>query len=165
MKDLSNTVHPGANSTGLQATPVRNQNQEQLENLDTKFTGAFSLYTESLHDIYDGASFIDDSQAIEEWLTKLAEKATGWKCSDYKPKKRVVTRPVPPQNKSRTQRKACLRQFWDRNPQACGKAVVNGTLDTIDTVSEKDQQQYWSKIFGKTSAYIGYTHPPCGRWT
>ena len=71
----------------------------------------------------------------------------------------MVTRPVPPQNKSRTQRKARLRQrtlqFWDRNPHACRKAVVNGTLDTINTVSEKDQQQYWSKIFGKTSAYTG----------
>ena len=35
------------------------------------------------------------------------------------------------------------------------KAILNGTLDTVDTVSEKDQQQYWSENFGKSSAYTG----------
>ena len=158
LTNLSDT-HPEANNTGPPTTPARDQNQEQLEVLDTKFEGAFSLYTESLREIYHGTSFINDSHAIEEWLTKLAEKAVGWKYAEYRPKKRVVTRPTPPQNESRTQRKARLRQrtlqFWDRDPHACGKAVMNGTLDTVDTVSQEDQQRYWSGIFGKSSVYTG----------
>ena len=126
------------------------------------FTRDFSLCAEELSDIYDAERCVflsEDSEKIEQWITRTVERALGWTYEAIRPKGKGTPRPSVPESETRKQRKARLRQktarYWERDPNGCGKAILGGTLDSVDLVPEQEKLQYWADQFEQESVYKG----------
>ena len=67
---------------------------------------------------------------------------------------------------NRRQKKSHMRHltqtFYERDRYRCGKAILDDTLITEDTISMESKKTFWKSIFEKTSTYSGEASPVVG---
>ena len=146
----------------------RNSEQDHEAQLSWAFEGFFETHREDLGDIFNGQVFVDDKDRIECWISELVKRELGiTKDVSLPPKGKGKARRPPPETETRKQRKARLRQltleYYERDPNACGKAILADTIDTRDTVPEERKEAFWTEVFEKETAYNGNIPEPFER--
>ena len=146
----------------------QNSEQDHMAQLSWAFKGFFELHREDLGGIFNGEVFVDDRVQIERWISEKVEHVFGITVdASTPPKGKGKARRPPPETETRRQRKARLRQltleFYERDPNACGKAILADTIDTRDTVPEERKEAFWTDVFEKETAYSGNIPEPLER--